>query len=176
MLDKEFQQIAREGETGRRLVDKLVRVWRTDGQEEWVLIHLEVQGRPEDDFELRMYVYHYRIFDRYGRQAVSLAVLADERPTWRPGRFGYNLWGCSLDFRFPAAKLLDLADAELEQSTNVFATIVLAHRAAQQTAGNDEPRRAQKIRLIRRLYERGLEAEDVRELFRLIDWFLALPR
>ncbi len=29
-LDKEFQQIVRESEHGRRLADKLVRVWRTE--------------------------------------------------------------------------------------------------------------------------------------------------
>lgn len=30
-LDKELQQIVREAEIGRRLVDKLVQVWRLDG-------------------------------------------------------------------------------------------------------------------------------------------------
>jgi hypothetical protein len=31
-----------------------------------------------------MYVYNYRLFDRYDRPVVSLAVLADASPTWRP--------------------------------------------------------------------------------------------
>lgn len=31
MLDKELQQICPEAEVGRRIVDKLVKVWRADG-------------------------------------------------------------------------------------------------------------------------------------------------
>ena len=42
-LDKELQQIAPEAEIGRRYVDKLVKVWLKSGEEQWVLIHVEVQ-------------------------------------------------------------------------------------------------------------------------------------
>src|SRR5271155_2449298 len=38
MLDTELQQVVRTAELGRRHVDKLVKVWRRDGQEAWVLI------------------------------------------------------------------------------------------------------------------------------------------
>jgi hypothetical protein len=79
-LDKELQQIVREAELGRREVDKLVRVWRADGDEAWVLIHVEVQSQEQAEFPRRMYVYNYRLFDRYNRVVASLAVLSDERP------------------------------------------------------------------------------------------------
>src|SRR5205823_299662 len=85
-LDKELQQIVREAELGRRLVDKLFKVWRTDGREGWVYIHVEVQGQEEADFAERVFVYYYRLFDRFGKAVVSLAVLSDDRPGWRPGR------------------------------------------------------------------------------------------
>ncbi len=55
------------------------RVWRLDGEEAWVLIHVEVQNQAEVDFGERMFVYHYRIFDRFRRPMVSLAVLGDEQ-------------------------------------------------------------------------------------------------
>src|SRR5438128_883875 len=87
MLDKELQQIVREGELGERVVDKLVKVWLRDGAERWVLIHIEVQSREESRFPRRMFVYHYRLFDRYDREVVSLAVLGDDRPGWRPSHF-----------------------------------------------------------------------------------------
>ena len=41
-LDTELQQIKRETETGRRDADRLVKVWRLSGEEQWVLIHVEV--------------------------------------------------------------------------------------------------------------------------------------
>src|SRR5437868_1264899 len=83
-LDKEFQQVVREAELGRRYVDKLVKVWTKDGVERWALIHVEVQTTCDADFPQRMYVYNYRIFDRYNRAVASLAVLADDDADWRP--------------------------------------------------------------------------------------------
>ena len=146
-LDKELQQVLREAELGRRVVDKLVKVWRSSGEEEWILIHVEIQSQEESDFAKRMYVYHYRIFDRYNRQVVSLAVLADERAGWRPDRFGYSLWGCSVGFEFPVVKLLDYAAdfAALESSANPFATLVLAHLKTQETRRDFESRRVWKV-------------------------------
>ena len=79
MLDKELQQVVRTAEVGRRHVDKLVKVWRRDGQETWVLIHIEVQSQADENFPQRMYVYNYRLHDRYNRTVVSLAVLADDQ-------------------------------------------------------------------------------------------------
>jgi len=49
-LDKELQQISRGARVGRRLADKLFKVWRKDGQEAWLLIHIEVQGQREQTF------------------------------------------------------------------------------------------------------------------------------
>jgi hypothetical protein len=54
-LDKEFQQIVREAASGRVLADKLYKVWRGDGQETWLLIHVEVQGQPDRGFARRMF-------------------------------------------------------------------------------------------------------------------------
>ena len=63
---------------GRRVVDKLVKVARQHALPDlWIFIHIEIQGAYEDAFEKRMYVYNYRLFDRYDRPVVSLAVLGD---------------------------------------------------------------------------------------------------
>jgi hypothetical protein len=176
-LNTELRQVVRDAELGGRLADVLVKVWRHDGEERWLLIHIEVQGWPETDFAHRMFVYHYRIFDRYNRQVVSLAVLADDRPNWRPDRFAYDLWGCGLDFHFPVVKLLDFVGREaiLEASDNPFALITRAHLATMQTRQDPATRHAGKIRLIRELYERGMSRDDVLQLFRIIDWMMELP-
>ena len=42
----------------------------------------------------RIYVYNYRIFDLYDRRVASLAILADDRPNWKPDHFSYALLGC----------------------------------------------------------------------------------
>ena len=96
LLDKEFQKIVRDAELGRRLLDKLVKVYRKDGSESWVLAHIEIQGQEQLDLARRIFTYNYRIFDRYGRPVASLVVLADNHPDWRPDRFGYTLGGARL--------------------------------------------------------------------------------
>jgi hypothetical protein len=60
-LDKEFQQIVRDAATGRRYVDKLVKVSLPDGHEAWILIHIEVQGAADRQFPKRMDTYNHRI-------------------------------------------------------------------------------------------------------------------
>ena len=49
-LDIELQQVTRDAELGRRLADKLVQVVDSDGREDWLLIHIEVQGQTESEF------------------------------------------------------------------------------------------------------------------------------
>ena len=43
-----------------------------------------------------MFVYNYRLFDRYKRPVASLAVLADAHKRWKPDSYGfsvcYNRW------------------------------------------------------------------------------------
>jgi hypothetical protein len=176
-LDKELQKIAPRSAHGRRFVDKLVKVWRKNGRAVWVLIHVEVQTQRERGFARRMYVYDFRIFDHYNRTAVSVAVLADDDPKWRPSIYQEELWGWSVRMKFPAVKILDYADrtAQLEADSNPFAQVVVAHLKALETRHDPEERRAWKFRLVRGLYERGFKAEDVRKLFRLIDWLMELP-
>ena len=176
-LDKELQQVAREAALGRRYVDKLVRLYRKNGHEEWVLVHIEVQGQPDIDFPKRMYTYNYRIFDRFDRKVASLAILADENPTWRPDHFSYELWGSKAGLWFPSVKLLEYKEKweELEESTNPFASVVMAHLKAVETAGDNEKRYQWKVSLIKRLYRLGYEKQDVIQLFDFIDWVMLLP-
>jgi len=61
-LDKELQQIVRDAALGRRYADKLAKVWTVEGRETWVLIHVEVQGQPEPDFDERMYIPRVQLF------------------------------------------------------------------------------------------------------------------
>src|ERR1700733_10005525 len=54
-LDKEFHKIARRAKVGKRIADKLFKVWLKDGSEHWLLIHIEVQGDVEGEFPRRIF-------------------------------------------------------------------------------------------------------------------------
>ncbi|MEW6283993.1 MAG: transposase [Candidatus Eremiobacterota bacterium] len=176
LLDTELRQITREAETGERRADTLVRVRRRQGDLALVLIHVEVQNQVDADFPQRMLVYHYRIFDYYRLPVCSLAILGDSAGDWRPASYRHSLWGCQLQLDFPIVKLTDFKGRveELSQDPNPFGLIVAAHLEAQATRPDTPRRRHAKLRLVRRLYQRGATKEEVLELFRLIDWILEL--
>ncbi|NJL65087.1 MAG: DUF4351 domain-containing protein [Methylacidiphilales bacterium] len=177
-LDKEFQQIDRDAVQGRRYADKLVRVWKLNGEEIWLLIHVEIQAESEEEFEERMFLYNLRIFDKFAKPAISVAILCDSSSDWRPHQYSYNYPDTRLNFEFGTVKLIDYKNrwAELEVSKNPFATVVMAHLKTQETRRKLGERKTWKFSLIRRLYERGWQERDIRNLYRFIDWVMILPR
>jgi hypothetical protein len=80
-LDTELQQISRDAAQGTRYADQLVKVWHHDGTTTWLLIHLEIQAQKDTQFPKRLYTYNFRIFDRFDRPAISLAILCDHHRT-----------------------------------------------------------------------------------------------
>jgi len=112
----------------------------------------------------------------YNQTVVSLAVLCDDRPDWRPTQFRYGHWDCEMVLTFRVAKLLDFKDdTELVASKNPFAMVVLAHHKAMDTRDNPASRRRWKLRIIKELLQGKWTKEEVPELFRLIDWIMTLP-
>ncbi|NEQ69554.1 MAG: hypothetical protein F6K21_29505 [Symploca sp. SIO2D2] len=65
---------------------------------------------------------------------------------------------------------------ELAQNPNPLAAIVQAHRTAQIAKKDAGVGYASKLSLIKSLFERGYGREDIVQLFRLIDCFIALPK
>lgn len=75
-MDKELRELFPELEKkgGTRQADLLAKVYLLDGSEQWILVHVEIQGQYNNNFPKRMYLYFYRIYDRYGIGITALAV------------------------------------------------------------------------------------------------------
>jgi hypothetical protein len=177
-LDKEFLAIAPDAKLGKRHADQLVQLQRKQGTPFILLLHIEIQAAPETQFAERMFVYGLRIFDYFRQPAISIAILCDTNPNWRPHQYTFDLPETNLTFNFGTVKLLDYQHrwAELEASTNPFAWVVMAHLKMQETKQDKPTRKIWKLRLIRQLYESGYNKIDVVNLFRFIDWLLKLPK
>jgi hypothetical protein len=63
----------------------------------------------------------------------------------------------------------------LEDSANPFATLIMAHLKTKATRHNPSGRLDWKLRLVKRLYEKRYQREDVLEIFRFIKWLLKMP-
>lgn len=176
-LNTELRQVVRDAELGQRVADALVRVTLRDGTEQWVYIHIEIQGQRDQDFAQRMFVYNYRLYDRYARAIASLAILADETIGWKPDGFALEQLGCTHRFHFPVVKLLDWADrlVGLESDPNPFALVTAAHLYTARTRHDPPARYRFKRRLVRLLYQHGWERQRILDLFAILDWMMRLP-
>jgi len=175
-LDGQLQSILPEGEPGEMRADKLVEVGLKDGGSALLLIHVEVQAQRDPDLARRMFRYHYRLFDKFGRAAASLVVLADDEPGWRPGPYVHEAGTARLTFDYVRCKLLDVDVGPWLAAGNPVARVVEAHRAAQRTRGDVGARRAAKLALLKELLGAGLERGEALEVMRVVHWLLALPR
>ena len=176
-LDQELRAVVQDAELGKRFVDKLVRVTLLNGDEKWIYIHVEVQGTRQAEFAKRMFVYNYRIYDRYDKPVASFAVLADEHTNWRPDNFSYSVLGSETSIHFPIAKLTDYHDKvdELLTMDNSFAVVTATHVLTQQTRKNAVERYKAKQLLVRLLYQRQWDKQRIIDLFGVIDWMMRLP-
>ncbi|QYX32989.1 hypothetical protein [Sphaerospermopsis torques-reginae] len=73
-------------------------------------------------------------------------------------------------------KLIDYKWEELEQSSNLFAILVMAHLKTKTTTNKLTDREQWKWQLIRSLYERGLSRYDIENLFIFIDKMMSLTQ
>ena len=176
-LDTELQKITGDAEIGKRIADKLVKVHLNDGTEAIVFLHIELQGYHDSQFTARMFVYNRRISEKYNKEVVSLAILCDDNPNYRPNEYNESRWGCDLKFSFPVVKLLDYGKnwEILERDDSVFSVVVMAHlKSIEVQEGNQ--RKQWKMNLVRNLYQRGWDRTIIIKLFRFIDWVIALPK
>ncbi len=186
-LNQELRKIAPGNKLGKRVADVLVKVYLKDGSEKYICIyiHIEVQGNRVPDFMLRIYMYNYRIFDKYkdkGIEVVSLAVLTDEDESYRPDEYLVKRWGFEQRMKIPIVKVIDyrikqeLID-KLERSKNPMAMVVRAQlRSFEAKRADNERKYNIKSDLIRQCFERGYGRKQIESLLKFIDWIISLPK
>lgn len=177
-IEGELNKQARAYARGKRAplrVDLLVEVYFNDGHKGRILLHLEIQNERDPFFDERLFVYHYRIFDKTREPVITLALLTDFDAAWRPGKYVRELAGCSVEFNFPVRKLTDYNDEELAASRNPFAFIARAHLEARRT-GDDMNRRYDLRMVLQDAVEAGgMDEPEVLWVTRFIEDVMWLP-
>ena len=174
-LSAELQAILQNEEgTGKLFADAVYKVWRLDGREQWIVLHFEVQSQPDPSLSRRMFTYAVRCFERYGTEVFGYAILGDRSPGFRPEPYRWQLGEAELTYKYECAKLLDHEVEDLEASDNPAALILLAHHHTWSTKNEQSRRRRFKLHLTRLLFSKGYTAEEVAELFRVLDWMMRL--
>ncbi|GGH76773.1 hypothetical protein JOD43_001198 [Pullulanibacillus pueri] len=117
MLEQELHRLSVQ-KKGKRETDKLVKVFLKNGKEQWILVHIEIQGSPDTDFSYRMFQYFYRILDKYKQKIVAIALLTDDRKSFKPQSFHYDFYGTQLTYSYNTFKLMEMDEQQLQRSQN----------------------------------------------------------
>jgi len=179
-LDKELEQVfpPENDEYSPKIIDKLVKVFTRDGKEEWVLVHVEVQGQYQQDFARRMFTYFYRILDKYQKPITAYAIFTEAIHKERPNSFQIEFRGTSLLYTFNTYKISRQDEGELQASNNPFAMVILTAKAA--LAGKDfidgKERDALllklKLELARQLLAKQIAKEKIRVLMNFLRYYV----
>ncbi len=175
-LEQELRQATRRAKLKKTAVDKLVRVRLIKGGMTTLLVHVEFQNQKEPDLPLRLYTYNTSIFSLLQQPLITVAVLGDRNPNWRPPGYGYGIGDFETRMQFPIVKLLDYEDQweMLESSTNPFAVVVMAHLKGMATQRRPQSRLEWKLNLTKALFERNLDIDQMYQLIDFIDWLMVL--
>ncbi|HFB99707.1 MAG TPA: hypothetical protein ENJ53_02770 [Phaeodactylibacter sp.] len=123
-LDKELQTILPDADNSDRIVDKLVKVWLKNGEEKWILIHIEVQGYWDNRFSYRTYSSHYRIRDKYDKPVGVFVIYTDKNPTFHPKEYREECFGTLSLLQFPTYKVLDHPPEKETKKDNPFSIVM----------------------------------------------------
>jgi len=166
-LDKELEQLfpPEKDKFSVKIVDKLAKIYTHEGEEEWILVHCEVQGEYNVDFPLRMYTYHSRIFDKYRKRITAYAILTEAVRKNRPNRFVSEFLGTKITYDYNVYKISQQSEEELLKSENPFAMVALTVRSVLKTKRLDDAALMEiKLKLARQLFEKSYSKEKVQQI------------
>ncbi|GAB4492263.1 MAG: DUF4351 domain-containing protein [Raineya sp.] len=172
-MDKELAKIYPEG-AKKKFADKLVKVFSKTGKEQWLLIHIEVQGYEDKDFAERMFVYFYRIKDRWQKDITALAILTDNNPEYLPNQYEYRFHRTRNLYQFDVFKILTKTEKELNIPDNPFSIVMLTAKRAleKKLNSNDEAIFSWKKDLILALKEANYATEKIRKILDFIHTYV----
>jgi hypothetical protein len=178
-LDKELEQLFpnQPDEFNPKYVDKLVKVFTKNGKEEWILIHIEVQGSRDKNFAQRMYTYHYRILDKYNKPITALAILTDKYKSFKPSVYEYKFMGTSMRYEFNVYKVLEANTRELRSSNNPFAVVIrVVQTALKKGLISDEKLFDLKIELVKELLKKNFPKTKIRNLLQFLKLYIRFDK
>jgi len=174
-LDKELEQLfpPETDDYSVRYVDKLVKVFTREGDEEWILVHVEVQAYTDKDFAKRMFQYYYRILDKYDKPITAFAIFADTNKNFHPKHYERDFLGTRICYAYNTYKITEQDDTELEASNNPFAMAVLTAKLSLSRPALKVPQLIDLAHdLAKRLLNKQMPKEKIRKLMSFLRHYL----
>jgi hypothetical protein len=175
-LEQELRNIRRKTLKGRKkIVDKLIKVWLKNGEERWILIHIEIESSDDEGFNKRMFNYFSRAFDKYDVAIVALALLVGEKPPPSFNKYEIRNWGTYLTYGYDAYVVAHQNEDELLASPNIFALFILANLYTIKTKDDMQRRLELKKKMYELAVERNIPLQTMDNLITFVFQIMTLP-
>jgi hypothetical protein len=173
-LDKELKRLRLKAKSKNRAVDFLMRLHLKDGTSKTFLLHIEVQGYPDEQFGKRVYQYYYRIGDILDEPVETLVIMIDDDPIFRPNEYRQVFGQTEMTFKFRMFKLLDNPPAYHGKEDNPFSVVFETawYALKQNKLKTDEDLMNLKFRLIKRLLENKIDTATIYAILEFINIYL----
>jgi len=175
-LNKELAQIypVDEHATHPKYVDKLVKVFTKDGSEEYILVHVEVQGYNDPGFAKRMFRYFYRILDKFNKRVTCIALFTGNEKASPVKQYDYDFLGTENCFKYNAYNIIEQDVEALGKIGNPFALVVQTALIALQKDGLGEENVLSLYKSIaRRLLQENISPVKTRAIMNFLKYYVS---
>ena len=174
-LDKLLSDLKKRG---IRFCDKLVKLRLKNGKDRWIFIHIEIQKKVDSNFPVRMFIYFYRIYDKYGIEGSdieSIAVFLHKISKNKYNRFTYQSGKTKLVFDYRTHSIFQDTEKSLYKNKNPFSLVILASRQAIKKDTEAEQTLSFKQEFTEMAFKRGIPKYKIAAILQFIYYAMQLP-
>ncbi len=171
----EVSQFLGKAKRRNKFIDVVVQVTLLTGEKQIILLHFEVQTKYGKKLGRRLYLLTCGLQWQFPDfKIASLVVRTDLHQKWQPLEYAFAAGGFSSQFTFPTCKISERLATDWSEDFSLPAMVARAQIEALKTTSDAEARYEAKKRLIRMLYERHYERDEVLDILRYLDWMMHL--
>ncbi|HNI43278.1 MAG TPA: hypothetical protein PK230_01200 [Chitinophagales bacterium] len=175
-LEQELHKLfADEERKGKKISDKLIKVRLKNGEDSFVLVHVEIEGDAPSHYSREVFKYYYRIYDRYEADITTLVIYVGDQVPLLHNVYNKNTYGTKLSFEFNSYVVKNQTEADLLASPNICALAVLANLYVLQSKNDYAKRFGFKRQLLNLLVEKNYSRKSIVDIFAFIRLLMLLP-
>ena len=176
-LEQELAKLAADTErSGKKITDKLIKLYLKNGEEQFVLVHIEVEGDAPSAYSKEIFKYYYRALDQHEVDIATIVVYVGDKVPRQHNVYTRHFHGTELTFKFNSYLVKQQSEVALMASDNIFALAILANLYVLQSKNQYDKRMAFKTHLIALLRKKNYKQETIRHLLVFIWYLVLLPK
>jgi predicted transposase YdaD len=171
-LDTELSKLQPKENIGKKVADKLIKVYLKNGDLQWFIIHVEVQGQKDINMAKRMFKLHNRIKDKYEGNVTCLLLLVYDKSEDKGG-FEEEYMGTKTVFTYNVHNLVSSIENSEYDKKNIFSFVTRAAYINIKFQNDEAEKFKQKDKLFREFFrQKSFEKSKIRLLLNFINDFI----